>query len=118
MLRTGDGGGAGFTPTASPVTSALNAVKVRKGETATFRFQVTDPGVPRARSVVLIYDAKKHLKKSVVAGFKATGTAVTQQVRVTLLAGRYTWKVACVDYAGRKQAKAGANTLVVLAARR
>ena len=39
VLRTGDGGGAGFTPTARPVTSALNAVKVRKGAIASFRFR-------------------------------------------------------------------------------
>ena len=118
VLRTGDGGGAGFTPTARPVTSALHAVKVRKGASATFRFQVTDPGVPRARVVVLIYNAKHKLKKTIVAGFQVTGTAVTHEARLTLPAGRYTWKVVCVDYAGRTQVKAGANTLVVLPATR
>ena len=74
--------------------------------------------VPRARAVVLIYDAKKRLKKSVVVGFVAIGTAVTQEVRLTLPAGRYTWKVVCVDYAGRTQAKAGSSTLVVKPATR
>ena len=118
VLRTGDGGGAGFTPTARPVTSALHAVKVRKGASATFRFQVTDPGVPRARVVVLIYNAKHKLKKTIVAGFQVTGTAVTHEARLTLPAGRYTWKAVCVDYAGRTQVKAGANTLVVLPATR
>ncbi|GEM_PF-3322204 len=118
VLRTGDGGGAGFTPTARPVTSALNAPKVRKGAAATFRFTVTDPGVPRARVSLLIYDAKHKLKKTVVAGFRPTGSAEKHEVRLTLPAGRYTWRVTCIDYAGRMQAKAGSSTLVVKPATR
>lgn len=117
VLRTSDGGGSGFTPTARPLTSALNAPKARKGSVATFRFKVTDPGVPRARIVELIYDAKHKLKKTVVAGLRPTGSVETHALRLTLPAGRYTWKVVCTDYAGRTQAKAGSSTLTMLPAR-
>jgi len=118
VLRTSDGGGAGFTPTARPLTSALNAPKVRKGATATFRFRVTDPGVPRAKVAVLIYDARNRLKKTLLGGFKPTGTVETLEARLTLPAGRYTWRVTCTDYAGWAQAKAGSSTLVVKPATR
>ena len=117
VIRTSDGGGAGFTPSARPVTRALNAPRVREGSVATFRFKVTDPGVPRARVVVLIYDAGRKLKKTVVAGFRPTGSLEKHGLRLTLPAGRYTWKVVCTDYAGRTQAKAGSSTLTMLPAR-
>ena len=67
---------------------------------------------------VLIYDAKHKLKKTVVVGFRPTGSAEKHEVRLTLPAGRYTWRVTCIDYAGRMQAKAGSSTLVVKPATR
>jgi photosystem II stability/assembly factor-like uncharacterized protein len=118
VLRTSDGGGAGFTPTARPLTSAMNAPAVRKGATATFRFRVTDPGVPRAKVALLIYDARNKLKKTLLSGFKPTGSVEQIEARLALPAGRYTWRVTCTDYAGRAQAKAGSSTLVVRTATR
>lgn len=113
VLRSQDGGGAGFVRRTRPVTTAQNAVSVRRGATATFRFTVADPGVPRAEAAILIYGSHARRVRTVATGFGPVGVTRTHTVRVTLSPGRYTWKVVSTDYAGWTQAKAGTNTLVV-----
>ncbi len=53
--------------------TALNAVSVRRGGKATFRFRVTDPGVPRAQVKIQILDAKKRVKSTLAVGWRTTG---------------------------------------------
>jgi photosystem II stability/assembly factor-like uncharacterized protein len=113
VLRSSDGGGAGITPAGSPTTAALNAVSVKSGGRATFRFLVTDPGVPRAQVKIQILDAKKHVKASIGAGWRAPGETFTFSAKVKLRAGTYTWRAACVDYTGDPQASATVKQLIV-----
>jgi len=113
VARTTDGGGPGFTPHTRPATAALNAIVVSRGAKATFRFRVTDPGVPRSRAVVVIVDARHRVKKSVVAGFGPNGETRTCTARISLPVGRYTWKLVCTDYAGFTQQSATVKPLIV-----
>lgn len=113
VLRTSDGGGAGFTPQARPQTTALNAVAVRRKAQATFRFRITDVGVPRARAVIVITDARHRERMTIAAGFGANGETRARTARISLPAGRYSWKVVCCDYAGYTQASASTKPLVV-----
>ena len=113
VMRTVDGGGAGFTPQSRPRTVALNAVTVRRGAKAAFRFDIEDPGVPFASVAVVILDARHHIKKTVRAGVGPTGETASCSARVSLPAGRYTWKVVCTDYAGYRQQSATAKPLIV-----
>lgn len=113
VLRTSDGGGAGFVRTARPVTAAHGIVTVRRGGRAAFRFAVADPNVPRADAIVLVENARGLRVKHFDAGLGPVGTLRTCTARVVLPRGRYTWKVLCTDYAGWTQAKAGTGTLVV-----
>jgi photosystem II stability/assembly factor-like uncharacterized protein len=113
VLRSSDGGGAGITPAGDPRTTALNAVRVKRGATATFRFRITDPGVPRAQAAIQILDAGKRVKATLCAGWRTPGETVVFRDSVKLAPGRYTWRVACVDYTGEPQAAASTKTLVV-----
>lgn len=113
VLRTGDAGGAGITPAGNPTTAALNAVSVRSGARATFRFRVTDPGVPRAQVKIQILDAKKRVKATLAVGWRTPGQTLTFSGKVKLRPGTYTWRAACVDYTGVVQAKAASKPLTV-----
>jgi photosystem II stability/assembly factor-like uncharacterized protein len=113
VLRTSDAGGAGITPAGEPVTTALNAVRVKRGATATFRFRITDPGVPRAQAKIQILDAKRRVKATLAAGWRTPGETVVFRGKVKLAPGRYTWRAACLDYTGEPQAAASTKTLLV-----
>ena len=113
MLRTTDAGGPGITPAGTPATYALNAVSVRRGAKATFRFRVIDPGVPREQIKVQILDAGKRVKATFGAGWRPTEQVVVFSGKVSLKPGRYTWRAVCVDYTGAAQSSASAKPLVV-----
>ena len=113
MLRTYDGGGPGIVPAGTPVTYALDAVSVRKGARASFRFRVVDPGVPRAQVRIQILDAKKHVKAILSAGWRPTEEVAAFSGKVSLKPGRYTWRAQCVDYTGVAQSSASSKPLVV-----
>ena len=113
VMRTIDGGGAGFTPQSRPRTVALDSVTVQRGARAAFRFDIEDPGVPFASAAVVIMDARHRIKKTVRAGVGPTGETASCSVRIALPVGRYTWKVGCTDYAGFKQQSATVKPLIV-----
>ena len=113
VLRTSDAGGAGITPTGSPKTTAVNAVTVRSGAKASFRFSISDPGVPRAQVKIQFLDAKKRVKASMYAGWRTPGETVVFTGKVSVKAGRYTWRAACVDYTGEVQTSASVKPLIV-----
>jgi photosystem II stability/assembly factor-like uncharacterized protein len=113
VLRSSDAGGPGIAPAGSPKTTALNAVSVRSGAKASFRFSISDPGVPRAQVRIQILDAKKRVKASMHVGWRTPGETLTYSGKVKLRAGKYTWRAACVDYSGVVQASASVKPLVV-----
>ena len=113
VLRSSDAGGAAIVPAGSPKTTALNAVSVRSGAKASFRFSISDPGVPRAQVRIQLLDAKKHVKASLRVGWRTPGETVVFTGKVSLKAGRYTWRAACVDYTGDMQASASVKPLIV-----
>ena len=113
VLRTSDAGGPGLVPAGLPDTYALNAVTVRRGVKATFRFRVIDPGVPRVQVKIEIRDARQHVKAIIDAGWQVPEQAASVSAKVKLQPGRYTWRAACVDYTGDVQASAAPKALIV-----
>jgi hypothetical protein len=88
-------------------------VAVKRGATATFRFRITDPGVPAAQAKIQLLDAKRRVKATLAAGWRTPGETVVFTGKVKLPPGRYTWRAACLDYTGETQVRASTNTLVV-----
>ena len=94
-----------------PVTS-ITKVSVRKGRTATLRYQVTDL-TPTAKTTILIQTLTGAAKKTIKLGQVATNTSLKYKFSCTLKKGTYVCIVNAVDLAGNHQATAGTAQLVV-----
>jgi alpha-tubulin suppressor-like RCC1 family protein len=97
--------------TVGPRTFALNAVTVKRGAAATFRFRVDDVTETAAVTIKIFKGAK--LKQSLPLGAKATNVNLSVRATCTLAKGAYTWRVYARDLAGNAQRAIGTKTLTV-----
>lgn len=100
----------------APITHALNNITIKKGTTATFKFNVADNLSDRCLMNLVIKKGTKTMK-NVALGVRPSPNTLTpatllKKYRVTLAAGTYTWYVTAYDYAGNF-AKSTAKKLVV-----
>jgi hypothetical protein len=93
------------------VTSATNT-SVRKGRTATLRYQVADL-TPTAKVTILVQTLTGATKKTFKLGQLATNKQLKYKFLCTLKKGTYVYIVNAVDLAGNHQATAGTARLVV-----
>jgi hypothetical protein len=97
----------------APVTAA-EAVSVKRGSRATFKFRVGDgpPSCGSASVVVTISKGARTLK-TLSLGVRGTNRPLTYAYRVGLPKGTYTYSVSARDIAGNATAKAASAKLVV-----
>jgi photosystem II stability/assembly factor-like uncharacterized protein len=97
-----------------PVTKAINAVSVKKGKTATMRYEVLDatPGDTEYVTIV-VKSAKGKVVKTWQVGNKAPNKVLTAKYKVTFKKGSYKWYVYAVDAAENTQSKIGSNKFTV-----
>jgi photosystem II stability/assembly factor-like uncharacterized protein len=97
-----------------PVTKAINAVSVKKGKTATMRYEVLDatPGDTEWVTIV-VKTTKGKVVKTWQVGNKAPNKVLTAKYKVTFKKGSYKWYVYAVDAAENTQSKIGSNKFTV-----
>lgn len=99
-----------------PTTHALNNITVKKGTTATFRFNVAD-NLSSFCFMKLVIKKSSKTMKNISLGPRPSPNTVTpatllKKYPITLAVGTYTWYVTAYDYAGNF-AKSTAKKLVV-----
>ena len=98
----------------TPPVTAAKAVSVKRGRTATLKFQVTDAGPGSTADVVIkIKNSRGKVVKTIKAGAKPVNVAQTAKFRCTLAKGVYKYQVLATDSAGQAQSKAGSAKLTV-----
>jgi len=97
--------------TVPPRTAALNAVRCRRGASATFRFSALDPASPRVEADLVI-SRRGHAVKTFRLGWITVGSSQTS-LRLKVPRGRYTWCVQAMDLAHWAQDQALPQRLVV-----
>lgn len=112
---TSGGGGGGTTDTVPPTTLAPSSASVKKGKTATLRYQVNDaaPNLGTATAVIRI----KNKVGKVVKTLKPSAVAVNAAQKVTfkckLAKGKYKFSVTATDAAGNPSSNTAVNKLTV-----
>ena len=114
-VTSGGGGGGGTTDTVKPTTLAPSSASVKKGKTATIKYQVNDalPNLGTAKAVITI----KSKAGKVVKTLKPSAVAVNALQQVTfkckLAAGKYKFSVSATDAAGNPSSNIAVNKLTV-----
>ena len=97
-----------------PVTKAINSVSVKKGKTATMRYEVLDatPGDTEYVTIV-VKTAKGKTVQTWAVGSKAPNKVLSYKHKVTFKKGSYKWYVYAYDAAENAQSKIGSNKFTV-----
>ena len=101
--------------TVKPTAKALAAAAVRRGRTATLKYQVDDavPNGGTAKVTIKIKNRSGKIVKVLRLGAQPVGTPLAKKFTCTLAKGTYKYLVYGTDTAGNKQASVGVNKLVV-----
>ena len=108
------GGGGGGT-TVAPTTVAPNAASVKKGKTATLKFQVNDSnsGATTATVTIQVKNAAGKVIKTINAGAKPVNALQSTSFKCTLKKGKYKFYVSAKDALGNAAGNVAFNSLKV-----
>jgi hypothetical protein len=108
-------GGGGGTDATAPTPVAPSAASVKKGKTATLKYQINDPSpnLGTATTTIQVKNAVGTVVKTIKAGAKPVNTAQKVTFKCTLAKGTYTFVVSAVDAAGNASTATASNTLTV-----
>jgi sugar lactone lactonase YvrE len=95
-----------------PLTYAAGTVTVKKGKTATFKYQAADDISNSVKVTIKIYKGSS-LKKTISVGTVSQGAWHTKTWKCTLAKGTYTWKVYATDLTGHAQRNVAYKTFRV-----
>ena len=98
-----------------PLTRAASPARVRKGRTATLKYEVRDaePNAGTATVDITIKNKRGKVVKRLHLGARPVNTVLKAKFRCTLRPGIYRFSVRATDAAGNAQAKAAVQTLTV-----
>ena len=98
-----------------PLTRAASPARVRKGRTATLKYEVRDaePNAGTATVDITIKNKRGKVVKRLHLGARPVNTVLKATFRCTLRPGIYRFSVRATDAAGNAQAKAAVQTLTV-----
>lgn len=102
--------------TTKPTTDAINAVSVKRKQTAKLKFRVSEPaGHSPSAQVVLVVKPVKGGKavKTITLGDVPMNVTQTSSFKVTFKTGSYKWYVYATDLAGNTQANVDAAKFTV-----
>lgn len=105
----------GGTTVVAPTTVAPSAASVKKGKTATLKFQVNDTnsGATTATVTVQVKNAAGKVVKTIKAGAKPVNALQSTSFKCTLKKGKYKFYVSAKDSLGNAAGNVALNTLKV-----
>ena len=114
-VQSSSGGGGGGTTVVAPATVAPSAASVKKGKTATLKFQVNDTnsGATTATVTVQVKNAAGKVVKTIKAGAKPVNALQSTSFKCTLKKGKYKFYVSAKDSLGNAAGNVAFNTLKV-----
>lgn len=97
-----------------PVTTALNAVKMRTRNTATLKYRVTDAYGDKAALTLIVATRTGRVKARVKLGVRAVNVSASVKWKPGKLApGKYSWWIVATDLAGNTQSRAVKKSLTL-----